>query len=130
MQREEKNMRDIELAQRKGRQQRQGELEFRCRKCDEYACMSSDIRTVERMHHVVIDLDFRERHNERPSPKPDHFGGRVLPSSSSLQRPSLLSLSHPVTSRSSLSIFTSVCIVVCLSTTLTLEHFVKVTETK
>ena len=78
MQREEKSMRDAELAQRRGRQQRQGEIEFRCRKCDEYACMSSDIRKIENMHHVVLDLEFRERHNERPDPKADTFGEFLL----------------------------------------------------
>lgn len=74
IQREEKSLRDIELQQRNGRQKREREVDFRCRKCDEFAFMSSDLRKIENMHHVVIDLDFRERHNEKPVPRPKEYG--------------------------------------------------------
>ncbi|KAK7476574.1 hypothetical protein BaRGS_00032192, partial [Batillaria attramentaria] len=57
-------------AQRNGRQLREGEVILRCRTCDTYACMSSDIKTVERSHHVIVDLDFRDRSIEKPHPKP------------------------------------------------------------
>ena len=70
IQREEKSKRDAELSMRQGRQLRQGEVVFRCRNCDAYAFVSSDVRKIERMHHVVKDLDYRLRNQERPcSPK-------------------------------------------------------------
>nr|KAG5691893.1 hypothetical protein BaRGS_033256 [Batillaria attramentaria] len=74
IQKDEKSMRDIESAQRSGRQLREGEVILRCRTCDTYACMSSDIKTVERSHHVIVDLDFRDRSIEKPHPKPGLYG--------------------------------------------------------
>ena len=65
IQREEKSKRDAELSLRQGRQLRQGEVVFRCRNCDAYAFVSSDVRKIEHMHHVVKDLDYRLRHLER-----------------------------------------------------------------
>jgi len=32
-----------------------GEAIFRCHKCDSYAAHSSDIRTIEKSHHVILD---------------------------------------------------------------------------
>ncbi|KAL8604965.1 hypothetical protein ACOMHN_028593 [Nucella lapillus] len=82
VQREEKSKRDAETASRSGRQLRQGEAVFRCRTCDAYGFVSSDVRKIEGIHHVVMDLDYRHRHIERIYP-PKEFGniqvrGRVL----------------------------------------------------
>jgi hypothetical protein len=77
IQRLEKNERDIELKQRDGKPKREGEVEFRCRKCDEFAFMSSDLRKIEKMHHVVVDLDFRQRHIEKPTPNNQIYGTKV-----------------------------------------------------
>ncbi|XP_025096123.1 probable ATP-dependent RNA helicase DDX58 isoform X1 [Pomacea canaliculata] len=65
IQAEEKEKRDIELAMMNGRTLKEGEVVLRCRKCDEFACMSSDIRTVEKAHHVVIDPEFSDRSLEK-----------------------------------------------------------------
>ena len=73
IQREEKSKRDAELSLRQGRQLRQGEVVFRCRNCDAYAFVSSDIRKIEHMHRVVMDLDYRLRHSERLY-RPEPYG--------------------------------------------------------
>lgn len=69
IQAEEKEKRDIELAMMNGRTLKEGEVVLRCRKCDAFACMSSDIRTVEKAHHVIIDPEFSDRRTEKYQPK-------------------------------------------------------------
>ncbi|XP_076460838.1 ATP-dependent RNA helicase DHX58-like isoform X2 [Babylonia areolata] len=73
IQKEEKSKRDAELAARHGKQLRQGEVIFRCRNCDAYAFVSSDVRMIESMHRVVTDLEYRNRNTEHVSP-PQEFG--------------------------------------------------------
>ncbi|KAK3611677.1 hypothetical protein CHS0354_012047 [Potamilus streckersoni] len=60
-QEEEQLDRKLEARKRKGRLMRTGEFELRCIRCDEYICMSSDVRKVQNAHHVVVLDDFEER---------------------------------------------------------------------
>ena len=43
---------------------------LRCLKCDNFAVYSTDVRTIENSHHVVIDDDFERRIKIRPHPNP------------------------------------------------------------
>ena len=73
IQKDEKTKRDAEREMRKGKQLRQGEVVFRCRNCDSFGFVSSDVRKIEGIHHIVKDLDYRERSIERLYP-PKEYG--------------------------------------------------------
>ena len=49
-------------------------FELRCLKCDEFACLSSDVRIVQDSHRIVIDTTFKNRSTLRPHPKPVYRG--------------------------------------------------------
>ncbi|KAL3863078.1 hypothetical protein ACJMK2_004855 [Sinanodonta woodiana] len=58
---DEQLTRRLEAKNRKGRLMRMGDFELRCFKCDEYICMSTDIKKVQNAHHVVVLDDFEDR---------------------------------------------------------------------
>ncbi|KAK3611678.1 hypothetical protein CHS0354_012048 [Potamilus streckersoni] len=57
----EKLNRKLEAHRRKGRHIKTGEFDLRCIACEEYICMSSDVKTVEDVHRVVVLDDLEER---------------------------------------------------------------------
>ena len=46
---------------------------LRCLKCDSFAVHSSDMRTIENIHHVIIDSDYKSRVNIQTHPNPKKF---------------------------------------------------------
>ncbi|XP_070212563.1 antiviral innate immune response receptor RIG-I-like [Littorina saxatilis] len=68
IQEKEKKERDAELTLRQNRHLEQGEVEFHCVLCNEFAFRSSDVRRIDNNHYVVIDLDYCRRHTERMHP--------------------------------------------------------------
>ncbi len=54
--------------------QQQGDFVLRCYKCNQFACVSSDIRSIQGQHHVVIDEQFCNRVKFVSAVKPQSFG--------------------------------------------------------
>ncbi|KAL5021809.1 hypothetical protein ScPMuIL_000964 [Solemya velum] len=73
LQEDAKMLRALESMRREGKYKRAGEFELRCVKCDEFACMSSDVRRIQSAHHVVLDEDFENRIKVVIYPRPQYF---------------------------------------------------------
>lgn len=50
----------------------EGDFEFRCFNCDQFICMSSDIRKIQGSHHVCVADDVTERVIFQRSPLPEY----------------------------------------------------------
>nr|WBR62860.1 RIG-I like receptor 1 [Azumapecten farreri] len=61
IQMEEKLARDMEATKRKKGAIEEGQFELRCGKCQDYICMSSDVKTIMSAHHAVICDDITDR---------------------------------------------------------------------
>jgi len=46
---------------------------LRCMKCDELVCFSSDIRRIQKSHHVVVDVDFKDRAHVKKHHRPIEY---------------------------------------------------------
>ena len=53
--------RDLQAIKRKGKRIRRGEFELRCLRCNEFICMSSDVKKIENAHHVCVDESLKDR---------------------------------------------------------------------
>ncbi|XP_041368222.1 antiviral innate immune response receptor RIG-I-like isoform X2 [Gigantopelta aegis] len=74
IQKKSKVDREIEAAMYKGRTLKQEEFVLRCYGCNAFACISSDIKTIEKVHHAILSSDFDEQVNYKPHPKPVVYG--------------------------------------------------------
>ena len=61
LQDEAKLDRDLQAIKRKGKRIRRGEFELRCLRCNEFICMSSDVKKIQDAHHVCVDESLRDR---------------------------------------------------------------------
>lgn len=68
----------IERDQRRNRRHNSDEeedsYELRCIKCNQMACLATDVRKVEDSHHVVMDLFLLNLVDVEPHPRPVPFG--------------------------------------------------------
>ncbi|KAL3863077.1 hypothetical protein ACJMK2_004854 [Sinanodonta woodiana] len=84
LQEEDKLDRDLQAQQKKQKQKKQRDCELRCIQCDEFICMSSDIRKIQNAHNVVIDPTLRKRVSFTKSANPVfqddeiEFGGKIF----------------------------------------------------
>ena len=70
LQDEAKLDRELKSKKRKGKRIRHGEFELRCLKCNEFICMSSDVKKIQDAHHVCVDESLEDRVNYvRGTPK-------------------------------------------------------------
>ena len=61
LQDEAKLDRELKAKPRQGRRIRQGEFELRCLRCNEFICMSSDVKKIQHAHHVCVDESLKDR---------------------------------------------------------------------
>ena len=74
IQKQNKVDREIEAAMFRGRSLKQEDFVLRCYGCNSFACISSEIKTIEKAHHVILSEDFDEQVTYKPHPKPVTYG--------------------------------------------------------
>ncbi|XP_018409963.1 PREDICTED: probable ATP-dependent RNA helicase DDX58 [Nanorana parkeri] len=74
IQREEKKLRDFKK-NFKGRVLSEENKRLLCGRCKTFACDTDNIRTINRSHHTVIDISFKDRYFMKPHSKKRAFDG-------------------------------------------------------